>query len=86
MVDAAIDDVSRVRDDLGAFQADTLETASRSLQISRDNLTAFESTIRDTDMASAAGESVLARIRLQASILAQQVSSNRTGVLLDLLA
>jgi flagellin len=86
IVDAAIDDVSRARSDLGAFQANILETASRSLQIRRENLSAFESTIRDADMASTSGESVLAQIRLQASILAQQISNNRTGVLLDLLA
>jgi len=86
IVDAAIDNVSRARSDLGAFQANILETASRSLQISRENLSAFGSTIRDTDMASTSGESVLAQVRLQASILVQQISNNRTGVLLDLLA
>ena len=86
IVDAAIGNVSRARSDLGAFQANILETASRSLQISRENLSAFGSTIRDADMASTSGESVLAQIRLQASILAQQISNNRTGVLLDLLA
>jgi len=86
VVDTAIDEVSRVRDDLGAFQSNTLDTAFRGLQIGRENLIAFDSTIRDTDVASATGESVLAQIRLQASILTQQIANNRTGILLDLLA
>ncbi len=86
VVDAAINDVSRVRGDLGAFQKNVLESAVRNLQLNRENLLASDSTIRDTNFASTSGESVLSRIRLQAGILAQNISNQRTGILLDLLA
>lgn len=85
VIDAAIDDVSRVRGELGAFQTNVLETASRSLKVTRENLLFSESGIRDTDFTQATGESVLAQIRLQASILAQDVTNRNSGMLLDLL-
>ncbi|UCD58449.1 MAG: flagellin [Candidatus Hydrogenedentota bacterium] len=86
VVDAAIDDVTRVRGELGAFQANILETTSRTLQINREHLISAESTIRDVDFADAASESVRTQILLRAGILAQRVANNRTGIILDLLA
>lgn len=86
VVDAAIDEVSSARTDLGAFQGNVLETASRSLGISRENLIISESTIRDADFADAVRQSVLSRIGLEAGILAQNISNQRTGMMLDLLA
>ena len=86
IVDAAIDEVTGVRGELGALQTNTLESAARSLQINRENLLSSLSTIRDTDYTEAVGESVLARVRLQASILAQNISNRSTGMILDLFA
>jgi len=86
VVDAAINDITNVRAELGAFQANTLEAATRSLSINRQNLLSSESTIRDTDLAAAVGETMLARLRLQAGIFAQNFANNRTGLIVDLLA
>ena len=86
IVDTAIEEITNVRGELGALQTNTLESATRSLQINRENLFSSLSTIRDTDFAEEIGESVLARVRLQASILAQNISNRGTGLILDLLA
>ncbi|MEK7413610.1 MAG: flagellin [Planctomycetota bacterium] len=51
VIDKAIDDVTALRGSLGTFQSNTLETSLNSLAITQQNLTAAESTIRDTDFA-----------------------------------
>jgi len=86
VVGAAINDVSNIRGELGAFQANTLETATRSLSINRANLLSAESGIRDIDLSAAVGETILARIRFEAGLMAQSLAGNRTGLLVDLLA
>ncbi len=50
-IDTAIGDVSTSRGDLGAVQ-NRLESTTRNLGVSIENLSASESRIRDTDMAS----------------------------------
>ncbi|KAA3630708.1 MAG: flagellin [Calditrichaeota bacterium] len=52
IIDAAINEVSTTRGTLGSFQKNTLESNLRNLRIAAQNLTASESQIRDTDMAS----------------------------------
>jgi flagellin len=52
VVDAAINQVSVLRGNLGAFQANTLESNARNLSTTLQNTTAAESVIRDTDFAS----------------------------------
>ncbi len=51
IIDEAIDQVSTMRGRLGAFERNTLQTTIRSQQIALENLTASESSIRDTDFA-----------------------------------
>jgi len=51
LIDKAINDVTSIRGELGAFQKNTLESNLANLRISSENLVAAESTIRDTDMA-----------------------------------
>ena len=51
MIDNAIKQVSQIRSELGSFQKNTLETNMATLQVTRENMIAAESTIRDTDMA-----------------------------------
>jgi flagellin len=50
-IEGAISTVADVRGQLGALQANTLETALNSLRVSYENLKAAESTIRDVDFA-----------------------------------
>jgi flagellin len=51
IIDAAIQQVSKLRGDMGAFQKNVLESNMRSLSVAKENLTATESAIRDTNFA-----------------------------------
>ena len=51
LIDQAIDDVSTMRGNLGSFQKNALEANLHSLRVSKENLTASESLLADTDMA-----------------------------------
>lgn len=52
IVDKAIAQVSGLRGDLGAFQANTLETNANNLRATLENTISAESVIRDTDFAA----------------------------------
>lgn len=52
VLDQAISDISNIRASLGATQTNVLESSANSLSIAKENISASESTIRDTDMAS----------------------------------
>jgi flagellin len=51
VVDAAINQVSTLRGEIGAFQTNTLESNARNLSATLENTVAAESVIRDTDFA-----------------------------------
>ncbi len=51
VIDKAIDDVTRERGQIGSFQKNILESNIRSLGVAKENLSATESSIRDTDVA-----------------------------------
>lgn len=51
MIDAAIEEVSSLRGDLGSFQKNALEANLNNLRISKENMTSAESTLADADMA-----------------------------------
>lgn len=51
IIDQAISDVSSGRANIGAYQANALETNANSLMVAIENTTASESSIRDADMA-----------------------------------
>ncbi|MEK6557814.1 MAG: flagellin, partial [Candidatus Margulisiibacteriota bacterium] len=52
IIDKAISDVSNERASMGSFQKYTLETTINNLGVTKENLTASESRIRDVDMAA----------------------------------
>lgn len=85
VIDKAIDDVTSLRGELGAFQANTLETGLNSLRTTNENLSAAESTIRDTDFAKESSTFAKNQILVQAStsMLAQanQTSQNVLSLL-----
>ncbi len=68
VIDAAIDQVTNIRGNLGSFQKNTLESNLTNLRIAAQNLTAAESSIRDTDMAKEMSEFVKQQILMQAGI------------------
>lgn len=73
VIDDAIQQVAKMRGELGSFQKNFLESTVRSLGISQENLAATESTIRDADMASEITEMTRLQILNQSgmSVLAQ---------------
>jgi flagellin len=73
VIDASINEVSTTRGALGSFQKNTLESNLANLRIAEQNLTASESSIRDTDMAKEMSNFVKHQILLQAgtAMLAQ---------------
>jgi flagellin len=73
IIEAAINQVSLLRGRLGAFEKNTLETNISSLQVALENVTASESSIRDTDFASETSNLTRNQILVQAgtSVLAQ---------------
>jgi flagellin len=73
LIDEAIDQISVIRGELGAFQANTLEASLDSLRVSAENLQASESIIRDADMAAEMATFTKYQIMMQAgtAMLAQ---------------
>ncbi len=51
VIDAAVEQISKSRGEIGSFQRNILESNMRSLGVARENLSATESSIRDTDIA-----------------------------------
>lgn len=51
LIDSAIEEVSKTRGDLGAFQKNSLQSNLNYLRAANENLTSAESVIRDADMA-----------------------------------
>lgn len=52
VIDAAIDDITTLRGDLGAFQSNTLSATANNLRTTLENTVNAESVIRDTDFAA----------------------------------
>ncbi|MEI6501633.1 MAG: flagellin [Armatimonadota bacterium] len=67
VIDASIGEVSQLRGDLGAFQTNELESQARSLAVTRENLSASESAIRDTDFGKEMSEFTTSQIMVQAA-------------------
>ena len=78
VIDAAIDEISNVRGELGAFQANTLETTANNMRATLENTVNAESVIRDTDFAEEISKFTNNQILVQAgtSVLS---SANQTS-------
>ncbi len=77
--------VSRLRGRLGAFQRNTLETTANALNITLENTTAAESTIRDTDFALETSALTRAQILVQAATSMLQLANSTPQSTLALL-
>ena len=67
MIDDAIDQVSKVRAEMGSFQKNALESNLNNLRVTEENLTQAESTIRDADMAKEMSKLTSGQMMLSAS-------------------
>jgi len=85
VVGEAIDQVSKIRGRLGAFQANVVQSTIRSLGIALENTTAAESLIRDTDFAKETAELTRSQILVAASSSALALSNNSSQSVLSLI-
>lgn len=84
VIDAAINQVTNIRGTLGSFQKNTLESNLTNLRIASQNLTASESSIRDTDMAKEMSEFVKSQILMQAGVSMIKQGNQLPQVILSL--
>ena len=77
LIDKAINEVTAIRGDLGAFQKNTLESNLSNLRVANENLISAESIIRDVDMASEMAEFTKRQIMSQAAT-AMLAQANQT--------
>jgi len=84
VIDAAINEVTTTRGTLGSFQKNTLESNLRNLRIAAQNLSASESQIRDTDMASEMSQFTKDQILLQAGVAMLSQANQVPQVVLSL--
>ncbi len=85
LVDQAIDEISTLRGDLGAFQTNTLESTRNNLRTTLENLRAAESTIRDTDFAAEVAEFTAKQVLLQAGAAVLSAANQVPQIVLSLL-
>lgn len=85
IIDEATDQIAILRGRMGAFERNTLDTASRSQQIALENLTASESRIRDTDFARETSNLTRAQILQQAGTSTLAIANSTAQSVLALL-
>jgi flagellin len=85
VVQGAINQVADLRGRLGAFQADTLQTNINALTDTVNNLTAAQSTIQDTNFATATANLTRAQILVQSGTSVLQIANQQPQQVLALL-
>ncbi len=85
IVDQAIDEISTLRGDLGAFQTNTLESTRNNLRTTLENLRAAESVIRDTDFAAEIANFTSKQVLLQAGASVLSAANQVPQIVLSLL-
>jgi flagellin len=85
IVAAASQQVATLQGRLGAFEKDTLETNTASLQVTLENVTSSESDIADADFASETANLVRAQILVQAGTSVLATANNTPQSVLTLL-
>src|SRR5262249_11524651 len=85
IIDAATAQVTGLQGRLGAFEKNTLQTNSASLQIALENVTSSESQIQDTDFASETSNLTRAQILVQAGTSILATANNTPQTVLSLL-
>jgi flagellin len=85
VIDAAIDELSNIRGELGAFQANTLETTANNMRATLENTVNAESVIRDTDFAEEISRFTNNQILVQAGTSVLSSANQTTQSILSLL-
>lgn len=77
VIDQAISDVASGRANIGAYQANALDTNANNMMVAIENTTATESSIRDTDMAEAMSLFIQSKLMEQAGLKSMQFANMR---------
>ncbi|MER3496147.1 MAG: hypothetical protein C4320_04700 [Armatimonadota bacterium] len=85
VIDQAINDVSSARGRIGNFQRNILESNVRSLGVAKENLSASESMIRDTDIAAEMSTYTKMQILQQAGLSVLGQANSAPQAVLNLL-
>jgi flagellin len=85
IVNAAIQQVAELQGRLGAFEKNTLQTNSASLQIALENVTASESDIEDANFASETSNLTRNQVLVQAGTSVLATANNTPQTVLQLL-
>ena len=85
VLDAAINEVSGARGRIGNFQRNVLESNVRSLGVAKENLSATESAIRDTDVAAEMSTYTKMQILQQAGLSVLGQANNAPQSVLSLI-
>ncbi len=86
LVDEAVNQVSSMRAHLGVIQRNTLESSTSNLRVAEENLTAAESSLRDTDLALELAQFTKGKIMLEvAAATVAQANRVRESVVRTLL-
>jgi len=85
LVDTAIDQISKLRGRLGAFQKNTVGATIRSLGVALENTSAAESVIRDTDFATETAELTRNQILVNAATNVLSIANAQPQAVLQLL-
>jgi flagellin len=85
VIDAAIDDVTSLRGDLGAFQQNTLNSTINNLQTALENTVNAESVIRDTDFAEEIATFTKNQVLVQAGASVLKNANQQPQLVLSLL-
>lgn len=81
----AIQDVATLRGELGAFQADTVQTMASSLSVTSVNLAGSISAIYDTDYAAESAQLTRGQLLAASSLLVLQMTNQSSSGVLALL-
>jgi flagellin len=85
IVEEVISKVTSLRGRLGAFQRTTLDSNTKTLNDTIENLTAAESTIRDADFAAESANLTRAQILVQSGTSVLQIANQNPQNVLALL-
>ncbi len=85
IIDQAISDVSSGRANIGAYQANALDTNANYLQGAIENVTRTESAIRDTDMAAMMSNYIATQLLEKSGLMQVQQSNVQAQSVLQLL-
>jgi flagellin len=85
VIDSAIDELSTIRGELGAFQSNTLESIANNMRTTLENTVNAESVIRDTDFAEEISNFTNKQILVQAGTSVLSNANQTSQTILSLL-